>query len=48
MVQTLLLDIDLSQSPPTDGQRAEAARIAELYSSVMARYRALRVETPRS
>lgn len=41
-VQTLLLDIDLSQQPPTVGERAEAARVAGLYSSVMARYRALR------
>jgi len=40
-LQTLLLDIGLSPSPPTDGQRAEAARIAGVYSTVMSRYRAL-------
>lgn len=40
-IQTLLLDIDLSQSPPTDGQRTEAARVGRLYAAVIARYRAL-------
>ena len=40
-VQTLLLDIGLSRSPPTDAQRAEAARVGTLYASVMARYKAL-------
>jgi hypothetical protein len=40
-LQTLLLDMALSQSPPTPAQRQESARIAATFATVMRRYHAL-------
>jgi photosystem II stability/assembly factor-like uncharacterized protein len=41
-LQTLLLDIALSQGPPTPAQREEAGQITNTFDGLIAQYRALR------